>query len=195
MISAKERDKTKMTKAGKPCKLQIELCNFFGRSLAETDSPIIVEKLLFAIFSRYLTTVKKTVATKRKAPNKSKGTEADVEEVDVSISETVTIKLASSSYTRSCSALSYLFTESGISKDFNDTTRELWLKLSAYNKGMRRVGGKEKRNLGISTEEGKRPLPFAAYKYLAKVLFESDKAEHFGAHTFLIIAWNYISRA
>ena len=51
MISANKRDKTKMTKAGKPCKQQIELRNVCGRSLAETDSPIIVEKLLFAIFS------------------------------------------------------------------------------------------------------------------------------------------------
>jgi hypothetical protein len=60
---------------------------------------------------------------------------------------------------------------------------------------MRRVGGKEKRLLGLSTEEGKKPLPFAAYKYLAKVLFESKKAEHVGAHAFLIIAWNLISCA
>jgi len=151
---------------------------------------------LFAIFSRYLTTFKKTVATKRKAPNESKGTEAEVEEVDVRISETVTItiKLASSSYTGSCSSLSYLFTKSGISKDFNDTTRELRLTLSAYNKG-RGVGGKEKRNLGISTEEGKRPFPFAAYKYLEKVLFKSNKAEHVGAHVFFIIVWNCISCA
>ncbi len=36
---------------------------------------------------------------------------------------------------------------------------------------------------------------FAAYKYLAKILFESKKPEHVGAHTFLIIAWNLISHA
>ena len=49
--------------------------------------------------------------------------------------------------------------------------------------------------LGLSTDKGKKPLPFAAYKYLAKILFESKKAEHVGAHTFLLIQWNLISCA
>jgi hypothetical protein len=37
-----------------------------------------------------------------------------------------------------------------------------------------RIGVKEKMALGISTEEGKRPLPFEAYKLLAQILFESE---------------------
>jgi hypothetical protein len=43
--------------------------------------------------------------------------------------------------------------------------------------------------------KGKKPLLLAAYKYLAKKIFESKKPEHVGAHMFLIIAWNLISHA
>ena len=43
--------------------------------------------------------------------------------------------------------------------------------------------------------QGKRPLSFAAYKFLAQVLFESNKPEHVAAHTFLILQWNLIARA
>ena len=49
--------------------------------------------------------------------------------------------------------------------------------------------------LGMSTVEGKSPLPFAAYRLLAKILFQSKKSEHIFAHTFLVLAWNLISRA
>jgi len=198
MNDADTKDKATTTKKGKRSKKRTHLRTVCTESLTSshpsdpTSHPLNVGRLSFAIFSRYLSTFKKSVPANK---SKSATVEATEEEVDVRISETVTIRLASSSYSASCSALSYLFSESGISKDFNETTKELWTKLSAYNKGMRRVGGKEKRLLGLSTEEGKKPLPFAAYKYLAKVLFESKKAEHVGAHAFLIIAWNLISRA
>ena len=43
--------------------------------------------------------------------------------------------------------------------------------------------------------EGKKALPFEAYKYLAKILFESSEPEHVAAHTFLLVEWNLISRA
>jgi hypothetical protein len=194
MTSANRKDKDKRTKKGKPTKKRDELRGVCAKSLEEKEPPIKVESLTFQIFSRYLTTFKKSVATKRKSPTVSEGTEAE-EDGNVRISEKTTIRLASSSYSGACSALSYLFTEAGISKECNETTRDLWLKLSQYNKGSRRLGGKEKRSLGISTEEGKRPLTLAAYKHLAKVLFESDKPEHVGAHAFLILAWNLISRA
>ena len=49
--------------------------------------------------------------------------------------------------------------------------------------------------IGVSTSEGKLPLPFAAYKFLAQILFESAKPEHIAAHTFLVLEWNLISRA
>lgn len=138
-----------------------------------TTIPIKLDILSFTIFTRFLSTFKKTVTK----------------------DDSATIRLSPSSYDAACSALSHLFTESGISKESNESTKELWTKLSAYKKGTRRLGVKEKDNLGLSTDEGKKPLPFSAYKYLAKVLFESSKAEHVAAHTFLIIEWNLISRA
>ena len=49
--------------------------------------------------------------------------------------------------------------------------------------------------LGISLTEGKKPMPFAAYKYLAQVLFESKEPQHSTAHTFLILDWNHFSCA
>ena len=38
-------------------------------------------------------------------------------------------------------------------------------------------------------------MPFHAYKYLAKIIFESDEPEHVSAHTFIFLEWNLISRA
>ena len=43
--------------------------------------------------------------------------------------------------------------------------------------------------------EGKKYLPFAAYRLLARILFESEKPEHIHARTFLVLDWNLISRA
>jgi hypothetical protein len=189
MNDADTKDKATTTKKSKRSKKRTHLRTVCAESLTSShpsdpnSHPLNLGRLSFAIFSRYLTTFKKSVAANKL---QSASVEATEEEVDVKIGETATIRLASSSYSASCSALSYLFSELGISKDFNETTKELWTKLSEYNKGMRRVGGKEKRLLGLSTEDGKKPLPFAAYKYLAKVLFKSKKAEHVGAHAFLI---------
>ena len=38
-------------------------------------------------------------------------------------------------------------------------------------------------------------MPFRAYKYLSKILFESDEQEHVAAHTFILLERNLISRA
>ena len=43
--------------------------------------------------------------------------------------------------------------------------------------------------------EGKKHLPFAAYCYLAKILFTSASPEHVPAHTFLLMEWNLMSRS
>ena len=84
--------------------------------------PIKLDILSFTIFTRFLSTFKKTVTK----------------------DDSATIRLSASSYDAACSALSHLFTESGISKEGNETTKELWTKLSAYKKGTRRLGVKEK---------------------------------------------------
>jgi hypothetical protein len=192
MIDAEARDKAMTTKKGGPSKARTQLravCVGALSSIIPSDSasvPIKLECLTFAIFTRFLSTFKKNVSKKRAYACLSGLNEGE---------DAVVVRLSPSSFSGACSALSHIFTESGISKEFNDQTKELWTLLSGYNKGTRRMGGNEKRLLGLSSDEGKKPLPLAAYKYLEKVLFESKKPEHIGAHTFLLIQWNLISRA
>ena len=88
-----------------------------------------------------------------------------------------------------------MFTESGIAKEMNVTTKELWTRLTKYKQGPKRAGIKQKNLLGIAVVEGKKPLPFQAYMYLAQILFESNRPEHVATHTFLILQWNLISHA
>jgi len=186
---ANAMDKKRRTQRGKPSKKKDNLrsaCQDWLRNIRPSDPtslPINLEILDFTIFTRYLYTFKKKV--------KKRDSEGNVSVDDGE----KTIWLSPSSFDGACSALSHLFTESGISKEKTDITKELWTKLSSFKKGTRRVLAKEKKKLGLSTIEGKKPLPFCAYEYLAKILFESDKAEYVAAHTFLILEWNLISRA
>ena len=65
----------------------------------------------------------------------------------------------------------------------------------SYKKGTRRLAIKERKQLDLAATEGKNQLHFCAYKYLSKILFESDEPEHVAAHIFLLLKWNLISRA
>ena len=62
-------------------------------------------------------------------------------------------------------------------------------------RGTGRLAVKERKRFGLDATEGKEPLPWRAYKYLAKILFESDEPDHVAAHTFLLLEWNIKSRA
>ena len=178
MELADSTDKTTLTKTGQPSKLRTHLRSICYESLRAinkkdvTTLPVILELLSFAVFTRYLSTFKKTTADTN-----------------------TQIRLSASSFEAACSALSNLFNESGIPKDVNDVTKELWRELTAYKAGNKKAGLKEKTELGLSVVEGKKPLPFKAYMYLAQILFESNSPEHVAAHTFLILQWNLISRA
>ena len=59
--------------------------------------------------------------------------------------------------------------------------------ISSYKKGTRILAEKERKQLVLAATEGKKPLPFHEYKYLAKILFKSDEPEHVATHTFLIL--------
>ena len=67
--------------------------------------------------------------------------------------DATTIRLSPASFSGACSALAHMFIESSISKEFNDTRKELWTKLSGYTKGTRRMGGNEKCLHGLSTNK------------------------------------------
>ena len=188
MKTAEALDKATLTKAGQPSKARKNLRNLCRKILDEVNPavpaslPVKLEHLTFTIFSRFLTTFKKTVTRKKRTAGSMVVDEEEVE-----------IRLSIASYDGACSALSHLYLESGLDK--NKTSAELWARLSAYKKGSRRRSTKEKKKLGLSTTEGKKPLPFSAYRLLAMILFTGEDPEFVGAHNFLIQEWNLISRA
>ena len=178
MVEAHKKDLVALTKKGQPSKTRTctrHVCTAALAAIIEGDKatgPVLLENLTFSVISRYLSTFTKKV----------KNTDA-------------TIRLTTSAYDGARSALAHLFKESGVDQDVNESTKHLWKNFTAYKKGVRRIGVTEKMAIGVSTSEGKLPLPFAAYKFLAQILFESAKPEHIAAHTFLVLEWNLISRA
>lgn len=190
--------KTKKGKRSKKREFLRRVCSNSLESIVQSDEstvPVKLEYLSFQIFSRYLGTFKKKVKTK-KQPTAATTADGTANEMITIVGHgEAEIRLSSSSYDGACSALNHLFIESFIEKDANVVTKDLWLRLSRYKKGMRRKGAQQKGELGLSLAEGKKPLPIAAYKELARILFESEKPEHVAAHAFLILAWNLIARA
>ncbi len=89
----------------------------------------------------------------------------------------------------------HLFKESGVYQDVNESTKHLWKNFTTNKKGVRRIGVPGEMDIGISTAEGKLPLPFTIYKFLVQILFESAMAENIAARTFLVYEWNLISCA
>ena len=178
MVEAHQKDSVTYTKKGMLSKARTYVRNVCAAALAaitegdESTLPVMLENLTFSVISRYLSTFTKKV----------KNSDA-------------TVRLTTSAYDGARSALAHLFKESGIDQDVNKSTKHLWKNFTAYKKGVRRIGVTEKMAIGVSTAEGKLPLPFAAYKFLAQILFESEKPEHIAAHTFLVLEWNLISRA
>ena len=180
-----EIDQGRTTAAGRPCKLRDYVRNTCREWLRKAvpgrpeTHPIELADLEFVVFARFLATFKKQVA-KRPLGGGAEG-------------GTVAIRLGASAFGGACSSLSHLYLECGLDKTL--VSKKLWSLISVYNKGSNRTAAKERKNLGLSTVEGKKHLPFAAYRLLAKILFESEKAEHIHAHTFLVLEWNLISRA
>ena len=132
--------------------------------------PVKLEELTIQVFAAFSNTFKKKV---KRGFNKAFG------------NEVVEIRLNPSLFDGACSSLSYLIQESGIDKDVNEVTKELWSKIATYKKGTRRILAREHYELCLSASEGKKPFPFRAYHYPAKVLFESEDSKHIAAHTFL----------
>ena len=179
-----DRDRARRTSAGHQCKLRDYVrhtCRQWLRGI-DTDRsathPLELRDLLFPVYARYLNSFKK-VARKR-----SRGGARD---------EDVAIRLSQSAFDGATSALTHLYTECGLNKQ--KISNELWRNLAIYKKGSRRTSAKEKKKLGISTVEGKKHLPLAAYRKLTRLLMESPKPKHIFAHTFLVLKWNLILRA
>ena len=103
------------------------------------------------------------------------------------------ICLNTSAFDGATSSLTHIYTECGLDK--HEASKDLWAKLKVYKAGSRRTSAREKKELGLSTVEGKIHLPFAAYRLFARILFERPKLEHIYAHIFFVLEWNLISRA
>ena len=179
-----ELDRARQTSRGRGSKLRDHVRGTIRQWLRAIDAersethPIELADLTFTVYSRYLATFKK------KASKRSRG---GVHE------EVVQIRLSQSAYDGATSALTHLYTECGLDK--TKISKKLWNDLKHYKQGSRRTSAKEKKNLGITTAEGKKHMPMAAFKKLAKILIESEKPEDIPAHAFLVIDWNLISRA
>ena len=106
----------------------------------------------------------------------------------------VDIRLSASSFDQACSSLAHLYHDCNIDRT-QGVSKDLWTKLGTYKNGSHREAARERKKLGLSTTEGKKHLPFAAYRYLANILFRSSSAEHVPAHTFLLLEWNLMSRS
>ena len=179
-----DRDRAQRTRAGTPSKRRDHVRGTIRKWLQNIDAetaathPVRLADLTFQVYVRYLDTFKKRAVKRSTCGDKD---------------ETVYVRLGQSAFDGATSALSHLYTECGLDKHI--ISKDLWTKLTPYKQGSRRLAASEKKKLGLSTVEGKKHLPFAAYRKLAKILFESEKPEHIHAHTFLLLEWNLISRA
>ena len=145
MKSAHIEDQQRRTKRGKPSTSRAsirEVARASIRGIVAEDTethPVILENLTFVIFSRYLSTFKKTVQQRQ--------------------GRSPTIRLTKVSFDGACSALSFLFLECGVSKE-KANSRELWTKLGTYKRGSSRRGAQERKKLGLSTVEGGKTSAF-----------------------------------
>ena len=57
---------------------------------------------------------------------------------------------------------------------------------------MKRKGGNLVQDIDLEVMEGKKPMTLQFCKYLANMLFWSDKKEHIFAHIFLVLDWWYL---
>ena len=102
----------------------------------------------------------------------------------------VAVRFSNYVYTGIGVAIAFLYRQCGIeipakSKD----------SISQYCKGSKRRGETLKQQLALKITEGRRPMSFEVYKFIAKGLFYLSKKEHVFLHLFLILYWNVIKRS
>ena len=85
-------------------------------------------------------------------------------------------------------ALDYLHGWFGESIVRSDPLRE-------NSKYIKQNDAKKEENMVLELIEGKKALMFQSYCLLAEILFKISKREHVAAHFFLLLVWNFISRA
>ena len=102
----------------------------------------------------------------------------------------VNVQQSISSYESIRSAIGYIYKMSRISMP-----QHMQDHLRIFIAGKRRAGIKEKEELGLTINEGKKPLSQDAYELISKTFFFSEKKEHVFAHVFLVLDWTLMKRA
>ena len=100
------------------------------------------------------------------------------------------VQQSASQYEGIRSAVAYLYKATRIFMP-----KDMSKRLSNFIAGQRRTGVKEKQDLGLVIEEGKKPLTFNCYEAISKQLFYSDNKEHLFAHLFMVLDWCLMKRA
>ena len=88
------------------------------------------------------------------------------------------------------SAMNDLFRVCGVSKP-----AVFEAELSRSIKGLVRSRAKANETSGSRLTEGKDPLPFSAYKFLAKKMLEESGSDAVFGHCFLVLTWNLMCRS
>ena len=91
----------------------------------------------------------------------------------------VAVRCRNSVYTDIGIAIDCLYWQCGI-----EIPENLKDSISLYCKGSKRCGATIKQQLALKINEGKGPMSFEVYKFIAKGLFESSKKEHVFVHFF-----------
>jgi hypothetical protein len=96
----------------------------------------------------------------------------------------VLVRMSESTYGSIQSSVAFLFRESGVK-----VPDEISSSMSVYMKGSKRLGKSAKQSLGLSLDEGKKPMSKVVYMKLCEWLFQSSDKEHIFAHLFLVLDW------
>jgi len=155
------------------------------------SSPIILtgdNRLSYICITSFMSTKKKrTKVNKHLAAAYQKnalGSEVDLVATTAEEEVDVLVRMSESTYGSIQSAISFLYRETGI-KAPDDLSGDL----SRYMKGSKRVGKSAKQSLGLSLDEGKKPMSKNVYSKLCEWLFQSNDKEHIFAHLFLVLDW------
>lgn len=188
-------DTTSLTSDAHPTKLRSSIRSVIKACLENIDGadpathPLYLDQLSMELMTKYFYTFKKAYHRANVG-----GEEVIRPGAGDDDQETIFVRLHPLSYDGVTSALSCLFTDCKIARDVNETVKHMWETIPLYKKGSGRKGAKERQSIGLRQTEGKDPMPFAAFLYLAEVLCKSKDPELITAHLFLIIDLNRFSR-
>jgi hypothetical protein len=98
--------------------------------------------------------------------------------------------LAKSSYDGIRSALAHMYRLTGkVMKD------DLLKNLKEFMGGIKRTAVTEKKESGVSLDEGKKSMSYEVYSMLCSILSKGDSDEHLFAHAYLTLEWNLMARS